>query len=109
MKTLKFKPHLIDKILSGKKYVTFRLLDDKNLGIDDEVEFLNSDTKAPFAKVKITDVREKKLGEISDTDFAGNGEPESHESMLARYRVYYGDTVNLDTVVKIVSFELQRI
>ncbi len=36
MKSLKFRSHLVPLILSGQKYVTWRLLDDKDIKAGDE-------------------------------------------------------------------------
>lgn len=40
MKTLKFRSHLADLILKGEKDVTWRLFDDKDLTIGDQLELL---------------------------------------------------------------------
>lgn len=93
--------------MEGRKTTTWRLFDDKDLSVGDEVAFVNSDTGGEFAKARITKVREKKLGEIEDSDYGGHDERyNSQEEMLQHYKGYYGDKVNLDTIIKIVSFEL---
>ncbi len=106
MKTLKFKSYLVNKILSGTKTITWRLFDDKNLIVGDELTFINSDTGEEFAKAKITEVKEKKLGEIQESDFDSHEKYESKESMLEHYRGYYGDKVTTDSVVKMIRFQL---
>ncbi len=105
-KTLKFKPHLIDLILAGEKTTTWRLFDDKDLQVGDEVDIINSDTKEVVAHAILTDVRTKPLGEVEDADYSGHEKYESQDAMLANFRNYYGDTVGLDTEVKIVDFIL---
>ena len=107
MKTLKFKDYLVPKILGGSKVITWRLFDDKNLQVGDNLSFVNSDTGMEFAKAKITGVREKKLGEIQKSDFEeGHEKYKSQEEALVHYRDYYGDKVDLSSVIKIVKFSL---
>ena len=56
---------------------------------------------------KIIGVREKKLSEIQETDFEeGHEKYKSQEDMLAHYRDYYGDKVDINSVIKIVKFRL---
>ena len=106
MKTLKFMPHLVPKVLSGEKTSTWRLFDDKNLQIGDEFLMINKETSEEFAKGKITKVREKKLSELDDADFIGHEGYKDKEDMLNHYKGYYGDRVSLDTPIKLVDFEL---
>ena len=44
MKTLKFTPELCGQILTGTKTSTWRLFDDKNLTVGDELTFVNKQT-----------------------------------------------------------------
>jgi len=106
MKSLKFKPHLISQIISGEKTSTWRLFDDKNLTAGDDFLMINKETGEEFAKGRITKVREKKLGELEDTDFIGHEGYKDQNDMLNHYRGYYGDKVSLDTIVKMVDFRL---
>lgn len=106
MKTLKFKNHLVQKILDGTKTVTWRLFDDKDLQVGDRLEFINSDSGEKFADAEITNIQEKKLGKIEDSDFEGNEEYISQEEMIKRYKEYYGEKVNVKTIVKIIKFKL---
>jgi len=61
MKIIKFTPNLIEPILSGEKTSTWRLFDDKDLSIGDEISFVNKESLEEFAKGKIIAVEEKKL------------------------------------------------
>jgi len=106
MKSLKFRPDLVSKVMSGEKTSTWRLFDDKNLSTDDEFLLINKETGEEFAKGKITDVREKKLGELEDADFVGHEGYKDQEDMLNHYKGYYGDTVSLDTPIKMIDFKL---
>lgn len=106
MKTLKFMPHLVPKVLSGEKTSTWRLFDDKKLTEGDEFLMINKETGEEFAKGKITKVREKKLGELEDGNFVGHEGYKDQEDMLHHYKGYYGNKVSLDTPIKMVEFEL---
>lgn len=106
MKTVKFMPHLAEMVLRGEKTSTWRLFDDKDLSVGDELSLVNKETLKEFAKAKITKVEEKKLKDLKDEDFVGHERFESEEQMYKTYRSYYGDNVGPDTMVKMIDFEL---
>ena len=105
-KIIKFRDHLAKLVLAGEKNVTWRLFDDKNLQKGDVVELVNSNTGEIFGKAVLTDVREKKMGELEEADFDGHEKFSSDEEMYKTYRQYYGGRVGPDTIVKIVRFRL---
>ena len=107
-KTLKFKAELADLILNNKKDVTWRLFDDKDLKVDNLINLQISETGKDFAKAKIIEVREKKLGEINESDYVGHERFDSQNDMLNKYKEYYGTKVNMDTLVKIIRFKLKK-
>ncbi len=106
MKKLKFRHHLAEEIIAGRKTVTWRLFDDKDLKVGDELELLDWESGEKFAEAEILKVREKRLGEIEEKDFEGHEKFESKEEMLETYRKYYGDKVDWNTIVKIIEFKL---
>jgi hypothetical protein len=106
MKQLKFAHNLVKEILEGRKNVTWRLFDDKNLQIGDKLNFIDSETGEEFAKAEIIEIKEKKLGNIEDVDFEGHEKFENKEEMLKQYQEYYGDRVVFETIVKIIKFKL---
>ena len=61
MKIIKFAAALVPLVLSGEKNVTWRLFDDKNLSVGDDLEFINRDTGKVFGYAKILKVWEKKV------------------------------------------------
>jgi len=107
MKTLKFAPHLVVKILSGEKTSTWRLFDDKELTEGDELLFLNKTTGEEFGTAIITNLHSKTLGTLTDEDWEGHERFASDDEMYTTYRGYYGDKVNEASVVKILSFEFR--
>jgi hypothetical protein len=106
MKTLKFAANLVPLILSGEKTVTWRLFDDKDLQVGDELEFINKDTNVNFAKAKIISLYEKRLGDIGKNDYEGHEKFESTEEMIETYKNFYGEKVSEDSLVKIIKFDL---
>ena len=93
MKTLKFKGFKAQWILDNKKTATMRLFDDKNLSAGDELELVNSDTNDIFAYAKISEVIEKKLKELTESDFKGHEKWRNNKEMYEGFRKYYGDRV----------------
>ena len=106
-KTIKFRDYLAKLVLEGKKDVTWRLFDDKDLSEGDEVDLINWNTKEKFGEAKLVKVWEKKMSELQDSDFDGHEKFSSEEEMYKTYRTYYGDRVGPDTVVKMIRFELK--
>jgi uncharacterized protein YqfB (UPF0267 family) len=104
-KTLKFTPELTAKILSGEKTSTWRLFDDKNLQNGDRLIFINKGTGEQFGQAIITSLHTKTLGALNDADWIGHERFTSEEEMYVAYRKYYGDKVNKDSGVKIISFK----
>lgn len=108
MKTLKFRNHLVQEIQEGRKTVTWRLFDDKDLSAGDQLELLDWESGEKFAEAEITQVREKKLGQIEESDFEGHEKYSSPEAMLQQYREYYGDAVTMDTPIKMIDLKILR-
>ncbi len=107
MKTLKFHESLVELILQGKKKTTWRLFDDKDLSVGDEVTFLIWKTLEEFAKAKIISVKEKTFGELVDEDWDGHEKFSSDEEMYEGYKKYYNRQVGENSLLRIVRFELQ--
>lgn len=82
------------------------MFDDKDLQKDDELIFLDKDTREEFAKAVISSVAEKKLKDLNDLDFDGHNKYKDQDDMLNKFRGYYGDKVTLETPIKIIYFRL---
>jgi ribonuclease HI len=115
MKTLKFDHELAKLILAGEKTSTWRLYDDKDLSVDDEIKFIdkidpkNSASWKMIGEGQVTEVVEKKLGSVTEDDMKGHEAFSSKEEMLNTYKDYYGERVTFDTPVKIVFFKFTPI
>lgn len=108
MKTIKFREFLAKEILAGEKTSTWRLFDDKDLQTGDRVEFVVWETGEAFGEADIVRVVVKRLGDVTDEDYAGHERFESAQAMLDTYRRYYGDRVTFDTEVKILDFHFSQ-
>lgn len=108
MKTLKFKPQLCEEIIRGTKTSTWRLFDDKDLQVGDQLEFVNKETMRVVGTGLITSLYTKTLSTLNDQDWAGHERYASEEAMYEVYRGYYGDKVTKDTEVKIITFSFNE-
>lgn len=106
MKTLKFKEKLSKLILSGEKTTTWRLFDDKDLQVGDEVSFLVKETLEEFAKVRLIEVKENVFGNLTADDFDGHEKYSSSEEMYQIFSKFYQRDVDKNSPVKIIKFEL---
>ncbi|MFA7285379.1 MAG: ASCH domain-containing protein [Candidatus Paceibacterota bacterium] len=107
MKPIKFNSDLVDKILTGEKTTTWRLFDDKDLKLGDELEFINKETLETFGYGKIISLKIKTLGTLNEEDWVGHARYDSDEDMYSDFKKFYGDKVNKDTEVKIINFEFR--
>jgi ribonuclease HI len=113
VKTLKFNHEDAQMITEGKKNTTWRLYDDKDLSVDDDIKIIDkvsADDPSQWQVIgqgKVTEVMEKKLGRVTEEDMAGHKHFDSMDEVLSHYRSYYGNRVTLETPVKIVHFEFK--
>lgn len=113
MKTIKLDHELADLVRKGEKTSTWRIYDDKNLSVNDEVEFVDKvqkddpSTWKVFANGVIDTIIEKRLGAITDDDYDGHERFENKEVMIQTYQKYYGPEVNQNTPVKMIHFTLK--
>jgi len=111
MKTLKFDHEEAQDVLTGNKTSTWRLYDDKDLTVDDDIKFIDkvdakdSETWKVIGTGVVTEIREKKLNNVTDEDMEGHEVFSSADAMLDHYKDMYGERVSLDTTVKIVFFK----
>jgi len=111
VKKLKLDHELAQMVLRGEKTSTWRLYDDKDLTVNDEVVLIDKvEPEKPatwkmIGTARINRIIEKRVGDIQSQDYEGHEPHESPEERLRAYRGYYGDTVTWDTPVKMIHFD----
>lgn len=110
-----FSPKLITLVKKGIKDLTWRINDEKNFQVGDELILwmkgkneLGEQTEAskPFGKALVTEVWEKQFKDFSKKEKDGHEKFETDEEMIGQYKKYYGDWVSMNTIVKIIRFKL---
>ncbi len=113
MKTLKLDHELAMAVREGRKTTTWRINDDKDLSVNDQVEFVDKVEPKDrasweiFGVANIDSVVMKRLGELDTLDKERSGEFGSEKEMYETMRRFYGKNVGPDTPVKIVSFHFE--
>ena len=111
MKKLKLDHDLAEQVLKGQKWSTWRLFDDKDLSVNDEVELIDKvtpekpETWQPIGIARINKVIEKRLSDITEADMDGHAKYDSTAQLLRRYRKYYGTNVTLASPIKMIYFD----
>lgn len=95
---------MLKKLWGGEKRATWRLFDDKDLTLGDELQLINKETSHIFGTATITALYVKTLGTLEEKDWEGHERFISGDVMYATYRQYYGALVAADTTVKIITF-----
>jgi ribonuclease HI len=93
MKTLTFSSDQVQPIIDGTITETWRIYDDKDLSIDDEVECLDKKTGKAFGKLRINQITTRRYGEIKETG-----------SALELLKAAYGKAIAPDAHVKAIQF-----
>ncbi len=107
MKIVKFRSNLVPLVLSGEKTSTWRLFDDKDLSVGDQIELREFGKDASFATARITKLVEKPFGNLTQKDKQGHETFVSDKEMYKIYAGYYNTAVNHSTLVKVIWFEKQ--
>lgn len=112
MKAIKLDHALAELVRAGKKTATWRIYDDKDLHVNDEIELIdkvdpkNPETWVRVATAVIDTIVEKRLGDVAESDYKGHESFASQVEMLQTYQHYYGPQVTLKTPVKMVHFSI---
>lgn len=94
MKTLKFSAEQVQKITDGTLRKTWRINDDKDISVDDRIQFVNKKTGESFGQAIIDQVVVKRFSEITKHDTEG---------VLSLHK-YYGKNIDPSLHVKIIDF-----
>lgn len=113
MKTLKLDHKLAQEVIAGEKNNTWRLKDDKNLSVDDQVELIDKvdpekpETWRKIGVATINRIHEKRVMDIVPEDNEVHEAYGSMSVMLQIFRRYYGEDVNENTPIKLIQFSFQ--
>lgn len=100
------KPDLVSLILDGSKVSTWRLWDDKDLQLGDQITLIKRPELTPFATAEIINVLEKPIGKMTEEEKQGHEKFLSDDVMYKTYSDYYQREVKSDTIIKIIFFKL---
>lgn len=109
-KQLKFEHQLARDIAEGTKNSTFRFFDDKHICVGDVVQIIdkveqdNPSSWQITGTATITEVREKRLCDVSDDDWQGHEQYVNIEEFVNTHRAYYKQPIDEQTPVKIIRF-----
>ncbi len=94
MKTLKFGSKQIQPILDGKINETWRINDEKNISVDDEIEFVDKRSGKAFGRGIVNQVNILRYGDIDGED----------EEIIQTLQKYYGKSIDPKIHVKFITF-----
>lgn len=101
-----FKPEHVPMILSGRKTQTRRKWKRPRVCVGSihkaKTGFRKNET---FARIRITGLRQERLGDISDEDVPREGY-DSRETLADVWRRIYGANSNPDEIVRVIDFEV---
>ena len=104
MKLLKFDALQSELMISGVKWTTWRVGDEKQLEVGDEVLCINKDTDEAFGMANITAVRKKTFATLTAEDRDGHETFVAEADMYEIYRRYYGCIIGPETLVTVAHF-----
>lgn len=110
MKQLKFSHKAAQLINSGDKRSTFRMFDDKDISVNDEIEIIDKvdpnrpSTWRPICIVKVNSVIQKRLSNIDSDDLTKYDIYPTFDKLLHAMKIYYGNRFNAESTIKIISF-----
>jgi len=114
MKTLKFDHPIAQLIESGERNSTWRLFDDKDIAVNDEIRIIDKvDPKDPqtwriIGTARVSEVLEKRLEDITEQTMTDDHKYTSKKEIVDHYRQYYGNKVTGSSPVKIIYFDFVK-
>jgi hypothetical protein len=102
---LKFSEPLPKLILEGKKNITWRVNDEKDISSGRIISLCYNNGKE-FAKASILSVKDTVFGKLTEDDKKGHEEFASEKEMYEIYSKYYKMQIDPETKLKVIKFEL---
>lgn len=84
------------------------MFDDKELSLWDNLEFRNSANDEIVGYGSIITLNEKQIKSINEEDYKGHEKFKNREEIITHFKKYYGDSVNEDSMVKIIYFSFKK-
>ena len=100
-----FKPEHVPMILAGRKTQTRRTWDKPRVKVGRIYQCRTSYYGKPFARVRVTELRRERLGDISDADVYAEGY-DSREALADVWRRIHGKNPDPAQEVWVVTFEI---
>lgn len=113
MKTLKLDHKLAKDVLKGTKTSTWRIYDDKDISVDDDIELIDKvdglepSTWRVIGRAHVNAVLSKRIEDLTDQDMKESHQYSSVDEVMNEFRRYYGEGVNEQTPVKIIHFSFE--
>lgn len=108
MKQLMFADPLPELIIAGKKTVTWRINDKKDINVGGPLSLYRNNGNE-FARAEVTHVKETVFGRLTKEDKNGHEKFSSDEEIYQTYSHYYDMTVTPETPLKMIRFSLRNI
>ncbi|HSW65888.1 MAG TPA: ribonuclease HI family protein [Bacillota bacterium] len=114
MKSLKLEHSVAQRVQRGDITSTWRLYDDKDLSVNDQVALIDKvDPKNPatwklVGIAHIDTVVQKRIRDLEEADYAAAELGGKMDNILASLRQYYGPQVDLSTPVKIIRYTINN-
>jgi ribonuclease HI len=112
MKTLKFDHAIAEAIAHGDVTTTWRLDDDKNLSVNDEVRLIDKvdparpETWKAFGTAKLTRIIEKRVSDVHPDELHGLETVKNSDDLITSLRSISNNNVQKSTRIKLIDFTL---
>lgn len=112
---INFSPDLVSLVLNKEKFLTWRINDDKDIQVGDELilwlkgknhKGQKVEALKEFGKASVVDVWEKRFKDFGEKEKNGHEKFLNDQEMINQYKKYYGSWVSENTIVKIIHFKL---
>ncbi|EKE29940.1 MAG: hypothetical protein ACD_2C00073G0028 [uncultured bacterium (gcode 4)] len=105
MKTLKFSPPLPEMVLSWEKTITWRINDDKDLKVWDQIILYARPLLNEFARVEVVSAYMTTFENLTELDWDWHEKFSSEDEMYETYSRYYNVEANPKTELKVIKFK----
>ncbi len=105
---LRFVPHLVEMIVSGKKFTTWRINNERDISVNEVITFCDKDG-TPFAEARVLWLKTTTFASLTPEDWEGHEWFDNREEMYKLYSEVYGIEVTPATVLEIIRFKVSRV